>query len=149
MRCIATVLVCLFLTVNYGCSVGMAMSGKNSPNLGLIRVGASRGEVELTLGPPIKTTSIDADRRIDIYKYEVGNESSAGRAAGHAVMDLLTLGLWEIVGTPIEGFQGEEHNLSIAYGKDDKVISINSIAPVVVAKPTLDKSSYDLGTESC
>ena len=46
--------------------------------------------------------------RVDLYEYEIGNKPSAGRAIGHGVMDILTLGLWEIIGTPIEGFQGEK-----------------------------------------
>jgi hypothetical protein len=33
------------------CSVGMALSGSENPDLGAIKVGASRGEVELHLGP--------------------------------------------------------------------------------------------------
>jgi len=115
----------LFIFLN-GCSVGMAMSGKQQPNLGMIQVGASRGEVELTLGSPIDTVTLRDGNRMDVYAYEIGNEPSAGRAAGHAVMDLLTLGLWEIVGTPVEASTGNKKLLNIAYDKDDRVLSINS-----------------------
>ena len=135
--------------VNLGCSVGMAMSGKNNPNLGMIRKGASRDEVELTLGPPIKTVSIDAGRRLDVYSYQIGNEASAGRATGHAVMDLLTLGLWEIVGTPIEANQGDEYELSITYDKDDRVESINQAAKISPTPQTAKKESCDSTIESC
>jgi len=114
---------------NYGCSVGMAMSGKDDPNMALIRVGASRGEIELTLGPPINTVSIEAGRRIDVYEYEIGNEPSAGRAIGHGIMDVLTLGIWEVVGTPIEGFQGTRYQIQLTYDEQDKVIAINQAAP--------------------
>jgi len=31
-----------------------------------------------------------------------GGEPSTARAIGHGVMDVLTFGVWEIVGTPIE-----------------------------------------------
>ncbi len=102
------------------------MSGKESPNLGMIQVGASRGEVELTLGSPIDTVTLSDGNRMDVYAYEIGNAPSAGRAAGHAVMDLLTLGLWEIVGTPVEASTGNKKLLNIAYDKDDRVLSINS-----------------------
>ena len=64
-----------------------------------------------------------------MYEYEVGNEPSAGRAAGHAIMDLLTLGLWEIVGTPIEASQGDTFNLMLRYDERDTVIAVNSVAP--------------------
>ena len=88
-----------------GCSVGMAMSGKKQPELGAVRVGATRGEIELQLGAPIEVRE-ENGHRVDIYEYEIGNEPSAGRAIGHGVMDVLTLGIWEVVGTPVEGFQG-------------------------------------------
>jgi len=122
----------LIVFIGSGCSVGMAMSGKNNPNLGMVQVGASRGEIELTLGPPVKIVTLENNNRMDVYEYEIGNEPSAGRATGHAVMDLLTLGLWEIVGTPVEAFQGDKHVLNIIYDKDDKVVSVNR--PIVKNK---------------
>jgi len=47
------------------CSVGMAMSGSRNPDLGAIKVGASRGEVELQLGSPIRSASLDNGARSD------------------------------------------------------------------------------------
>jgi hypothetical protein len=108
------------------CSVGMALSGKNNPDLGAIRVGAARGEVELHLGPPIQSASLDDGLRADLYEYQIGNEPSAGRAIGHGVMDVLTLGLWEVVGTPIEGVQGETYHATITYDRTDKVVDIKT-----------------------
>jgi hypothetical protein len=108
------------------CSVGMAISGSQNPDLGAVKVGASRGEVELQLGSPVRSASLDDGARADIYEYEIGNEPSAGRAVGHGVMDVLTLGLWEIVGTPIEGFQGEKHQATITYDQNDRVVNIKT-----------------------
>ncbi len=116
----------ILLLILEGCSVGMAMSGKEEPNLGMVQVGASRGEVELTLGSSGKVVTLDDGNRMDVYEYEIGNKPSAGRAAGHAVMDLLTLGLWEVVGTPIEAFQGDKRILHLIYDKDDRVLKINT-----------------------
>ncbi len=106
----------------------MAMSGKRQPDLGTIRVGATRGEVELQLGAPVEISEKDG-RRVDIYEYEIGNEPSAGRAIGHGVMDALTLGIWEVVGSPIEGFQGEKRRLIITYDDADLVTKIRTSAP--------------------
>ena len=124
-------LIAALLTVSIcvpvqACSVGMAMSGSENPDLGAIKVGASRGEVELHLGTAIKTTPLPDGGRADVYAYEIGNEPSAGRAVGHGVMDVLTLGIWEVVGTPIEAFQGETYHATITYDASDKVADIKT-----------------------
>lgn len=116
---------CLFMA---GCSVGMAMSGKKEPQLGAVRAGATRGEVELQLGHAVEAHE-ENGRRVDIYEYEIGNEPSAGRAIGHGVMDVLTLGLWEVAGTPIEGMQGEKKRLAVTYDDQDIVTHVGSVAP--------------------
>lgn len=42
-------------------------------------------------------------KKWDIWRFKQGYSGGAkvGRAAGHAVMDVFTLGLWEVVGTPV------------------------------------------------
>jgi hypothetical protein len=107
-------------------SVGMALSGDENPDLGAIRIGSQRGEIELHLGAPVQSVSLEDGRRADIYEYQNGNEPSAGRAIGHGMMDLLTLGLWEVVGTPIEGVQGKTYHATITYDRDDKVVEIKT-----------------------
>ena len=115
--------VLLSVVFSSGCSVGMAMSGKKEPNLSQVKVGASRSEVELQLGQPSQIGSLEDGKRIDIYDYEIGNEPSAARAIGHGVLDVLTIGLWEVIGTPIEAYQGDKYRLQITYDKDDKVLA--------------------------
>ncbi|MCO6442420.1 MAG: membrane lipoprotein lipid attachment site-containing protein [Nitrococcus mobilis] len=107
-----------------GCSVGMAMSGKSTPDLGVVKQNASRGEVELQLGPPVRVSTMDNGHVLNVYEYQVGNDPSAGRAAGHAVMDVLTLGIWEVIGTPIEGFQGDKRRVQIEYDENDRVVNV-------------------------
>ena len=119
-RKFALVLLAVALGLS-GCSVGMAMHGKETPNLSAVKVGSTRGEVELILGAPVQSATTETGTRLDTYEYEVGNDPSAGRAIGHGVMDVLTLGLWEVVGTPIEGFQGTKYRVQLEYGPDDRV----------------------------
>ena len=125
--------ICFLFSIA-GCSVGMALSGKKEPNLGAFRAGSTRGEVELQLGSPVDTVTRPDGGRTDIYEYQLGNEPSTGRAIGHGVLDLLTLGLWEIVGTPIEAIGITEKRVMIIYDKDDRVLAINQ-APVPKAEP--------------
>lgn len=124
----ATSWVCLsaIVVLLQGCSVGMALSGDENPDLGAVRVGATRGEVEMHLGSPVQSATLAGGRRADTYEYEIGDEPSAGRAIGHGVMDVLTLGLWEIVGTPIEGVQGERYRATLTYGENDTVEDIKT-----------------------
>ncbi len=112
----------LFLSA---CSVGMAMSGHPDPNIGVLSIGQSRDIVLLNLGQPSQTLATESGRT-DVFRLQRGNRQSTGRAVGHAVMDLLTLGIWEVVGTPIEGFTGEEFTLTIEYDPEDKVKKITT-----------------------
>ena len=78
------------------------------------------------LGPPVQTSTQPDGTVISTYEYEIGNEPSAGRAVGHAAMDVLTLGVWEIVGTPIEGVTGDKYRAIITYGADNRVANIST-----------------------
>ena len=109
-----------------GCSVGMAMSGKPDPNISALAVGQSRDIVVLNLGQPTKTLLAD-NKRTDVFELERGNQQSIGRATGHAVMDLLTLGGWELIGTPIEGVAGDTITLQIEYDEENTVKSVKTV----------------------
>jgi hypothetical protein len=129
-----------------GCSVGMAMSGKEDPNLGAFRVGSTRGEVELQLGRPLASVTNPEGSRSDVYEYEIGNKPSPGRAIAHGVMDVLTLGLWEVVGTPIEAFQGEKYRMTVRYDAQDRVVAINqSPVPAQPAAAPVDAAQAAQG----
>ena len=123
-RAAAAVLVLALPPVLSGCSVGMALHGEREPNLAVCRVGATQGEIELELGPPTSITSVEGGGTQCTYEYQIGNEPSAGRAALHAGMDVLTLGIWELVGTPTEAIQGEDFQLIVTYGPEGKAQNI-------------------------
>ncbi len=116
---------CAICSILMSCAVGMALHGKKEPNLGAIQVGQDRSLVIMNLGQPIQTIA-EEGKRIDIFELQFGNEPSAGRALGHGAMDVLTLGAWEVIGTPIEGFSGSKQKLMIEYDENDKVKTITS-----------------------
>lgn len=109
-----------------GCSVGMALSGKPEPNLAACQVGASVHQIEAQLGPPTQVTDLPDGGRVCTYEYELGNQPSPGRAVAHGVMDVLTYGLWEVVGTPIESLTGAKYQMTVTYDKDGKAQQITS-----------------------
>jgi hypothetical protein len=110
-----------------GCAVYMAATGDQQPNLSNVHRGASRGEVEMALGQPKTLTTTDDGGTAATYEYVRGNEPSAGRAIGHGVLDILTVGIWEAVGTPIEATnQGDKVTVDVHYDADGNATSVAS-----------------------
>jgi hypothetical protein len=104
----------------------MAVSGEPAPDLAACRVGAERGDIERALGAPTRVESTSEGGVACTYRYEVGDEPSPGRAIAHAGLDVLTLGLWEIVGTPVEAVQGDEFEMQVVYDADGKAETITT-----------------------
>jgi hypothetical protein len=104
------------------CSVGMALHGEKQPNLSVLRVGAEKPQIEAELGPPESEAPLPDGRTRRTYLFETGNESSARRAAAHAALDVLTFGLWELTGTPLEidAAQGREMQAVVTYDATGK-----------------------------
>lgn len=81
----------------------------------------------MALGQPKAISTDDQGNTNATYEYTVGNQPSAGRAVGHAVLDVLTIGIWEVVGTPIEAFnQGQKVQVNVRYNAEGEVMSIQS-----------------------
>jgi len=108
------------------CSVGMAISGDENPNLAVCTEGSTRLEIERELGAPKTTELYDDGTYQCTYEYELGDEPSAGRAAGHAALDVLTFGIWEIAGTPTELSMGDRFELTVVYGEDGVAQEVTS-----------------------
>ncbi len=117
-----------------GCSVFMAATGSKTPNLSVLQVGAHRGTVELELGPPTKISINDSTGATTaVYEYWTGDDPDTGRAILHGALDVLTLGLWEVIGTPAEMIaSGEQHSVTVSYDRAQRVISVNN--PVFVRR---------------
>jgi len=109
------------------CSVGMAISGKEDPDLRVVRIGATRADVESQLGKPVQTASLEQGMIAGAYSYQTGNAPSMARAFGHAIADLVTLGLWELAGTPIERGHEEKRHLVVWYDDAGKVIATRTL----------------------
>ena len=114
----------LSLLLLSACSVAAALDGAREPDMAVIRKGSHREEIENELYKVVDTIENKDGTETVVYEYEVGNEPSAIRAGGHAVMDLMTLGLWEVVGTPIELSQGELQRVTVIYDKNDIAKSV-------------------------
>ena len=113
-----------------GCSVFMAATGDKDPNFAVLQVGASRGVVELELGTAVEQHVARDGTTTCIYEYTIGNEPSGGRAVAHGVMDVLTLGLWEVIGTPVELIIPDHHRITVVYAPNQTVLAVNEPVPV-------------------
>jgi len=123
---LAVALSALVLT---GCSVAMALSGHPEPNFDAFAVGSSRKQVEIQLGTPVSTTKLESGKREDTYRFETGNAPNGHRAMMNVYIDLVTIGLWELPGTIIEAMMGEEHETTIVYSADNRVLEIKGYRP--------------------
>ena len=122
-NCARLAVILAMLPCAGGCAVVMAVNGAKDPDVSALAVGQDRAVILATLGPPEKTYA-KVGNRVDVFKLTRGDEPSAGRALAHGVMDLLTLCIWEVVGTPIEAVQGEEFHVSVEYDSDDRVVRL-------------------------
>ena len=110
-----------------GCSVGMALSGDENPDLTVCRVGSQKSDIDRQLGPPTSVRTLPEGGQTCTYEYEIGDEPSAGRAVAHGAMDVLTFGLWEVVGTPVEALQGQKYQMTVTYDAEGKAKEISTI----------------------
>ena len=120
-------LVCLLVS---GCSVGMAMSGQEQKDTSILFPGAPRQVVIAKLGPPETSVKDKDGNYVDSYVIVKGNAPSTGRAVAHGALDVVTLGLWEVVGTPMEMGAGREDvsRVIIYYDATEKIRDLQKIA---------------------
>lgn len=120
------ILTLLAVTSLSGCAVFMAAKQPDKKDLDLMRVGMHRNVLISEFGKPISVNEIDG-KKTEIYRFidGYGTGAKVGRAVGHAAADVFTLGLWEVVGTPVEGeFDGDSTSYQVSYDKDNIVTSV-------------------------
>lgn len=130
-RCVRLCAVPLLALLLAGCSV--AMSSNRSTYKGdasAFSVGAERTLIEATFGPPERSTPMADGRTQVTYRLDPKAHTEGARSAaiyGHLVMDVLTLGLWEVVGTPLEiAARDQLVSYVLVYGPDQKVQSVST-----------------------
>lgn len=106
-----------------GCAVYMAAKGRPEPiALGTV-IGEDRNKMITSFGPPKE--SVDSDGgRVEVYEYKSGTQPAPWRAVVHGILDLSSLGLWEVVGTPIEMAQSGKERITVEYDESGKVVNI-------------------------
>lgn len=136
------------LGANTGCSVVMAAKQPDEKNIDLFVKGTPRDNLLAEFGPPISSEIRDG-KKTEIFKFIQGYSggAKAGRALFHGAADVFTLGLWEVVGPPIEGsFDGDEMAFKVIYDASDRV---EEVVTLLAPKPAPPEEDCDSATESC
>ena len=109
-----------------GCSVAMAAKQPGRKNVDVMSQGMPRNMVLAELGQPITAEKKDG-KRVDVFSFVQGYRKGVrvGRTLAHGTADVLTLGLWEVVGTPTEAtFDGKPIAFEVTYDAHDRVETV-------------------------
>jgi hypothetical protein len=126
----AAALALVVLFFSSGCSVVMESTRPTPVDMSQFAVGESRLQIVETLGAPTATVKqSEGDQSCDVYKLYTHGPGGVGKgaiAATEAVADVFTLGLAEVVSSPIEGgTRNAKHTVTMCYDKDGKLVSQN------------------------
>ena len=120
-----TALLILLVSIS-GCSVFMAAKQPEKKDVSLLKEGTSRAMLISEFGAPLISEYRDG-KRFEIFKFTQGYSTGAkaGRAFLHGAANVVTLGLWELVGTPTEiTFSGDDMAFQVRYDENDIVDEI-------------------------
>jgi hypothetical protein len=109
-----------------GCAVYMAANQPEKKDIGVLKPGTPRNALIAEFGAPVQSTSKDGNKS-DIFTFTQGYSGleRGGRAVLHGAADVFTLGLWEVIGTPIEGYaNGTKISIEVLYDRDDRVAKV-------------------------
>ncbi len=114
-----------------GCSVYMSANRQSyKGDSSVIQVGADRAKIEATLGAPNVQMGLPDGRTRVVYKIDpnAADATLKGAATGfNFAADVLTIGLWEIVATPVELASADKiTNYLITYGTDNRVETLET-----------------------
>ncbi len=133
-----------------GCSAIMAASTPRPKDMNVLLVGTPRSEVLKEFGEP-EQTGVHDRKRVDTFRFKQGEQDNQklGRAALHAGMDLITFGIWEIVGTPLEIMSIQpETTVDVTYDEWDRVEFVGP-AGIHWAKAGATKEDFQRDTYEC
>lgn len=117
----------IFLTTSLiflnNCATEQALNQPIKKDLSVFDLGTDRELVLLEIGSPAETLEEDG-QKVDLFSFVqgYGKGTRMARATGHLTAEIATLGLWGIIGTPIEQeFNGTVLGYKIYYDENDKV----------------------------
>ena len=112
------------------CAVYMAANQPDAKNTSLFMNGTDRHQLLAEFGNPQFTEIDDDGKKREVFVFTQGYSAGTkfGRAIFHGAADFFTLGLWEIIATPLEGyFDGNKKAFEVIYDANGKIEHISPI----------------------
>jgi hypothetical protein len=106
-----------------GCSPVLASKQPSRRDVELLSPGVPRNLVLAELGQPVATETKDG-RRVEVFSFVQGYRKGVkvARTIGHSAADVMTLGLWEVVGTPTEAtLNGHRVAYEVTYDASERI----------------------------
>ena len=106
-----------------GCSPVLASKQPSRRDVDLLSPGVPRNLVLAELGQPVAAETRDG-RRVEVFSFVQGYRKGVrvARTIGHGAADVMTLGLWEVVGTPTEAtLNGHRVAYEVTYDASDRI----------------------------
>jgi hypothetical protein len=118
----------LFLAVAgvSGCTVHQALQGEPGQDLTTLRPGMTRSQLEAIVGKSDREWTTSEGVRYRLYRYDAGIPPSADQAGANVLMDVLSVGLFElfVLADPALQPGHELQDLAVSYDRNDVVIGI-------------------------
>jgi hypothetical protein len=128
----ALTIVSLASLASPGCSPVMEATRPTPVDTSQFAAGESRVQVVEAIGAPTANVK-NTDKSCDVYKLYTRGSGGVGKgviAAGEGAADVVTLGLAEVLFTPLEaGTRNAKHTVTFCYDKDEKLVSFNDAPP--------------------
>jgi len=114
-----------------GCSVYMAAHQPTKKDVSLFRVGTPRDALIAEFGVPV-TSGVKDGKKYEIYRFTQGYTEGAktARALAEGTADVFTLGVSEVVTTPVESLaDGNLMVYEVTYDSNDCVDQVTNLTP--------------------
>ena len=125
IKSLSKIVLCAVISLNTGCAAVMATKQPTKKDLSIFNKGVDRSLIIAEIGAPI-TSEFKNGKRYEIYTFMQGysKANKISRAVWHGAADVVTFGLWEIIGTPTESaFNGKKTSYEMIFDADDHLES--------------------------
>lgn len=144
---IGTLLLGLVCASASGCAAMKATQQPPKRDMAVLNQGVPRTHVIAELGAPVWSDHYHNGYTVDVFSFKQGYKKStkAARALVHGAADVVTVGLWEVVGIPAETMiDGTDVQLEVHYGPQqtvERVVVIKGEKAVNPPKPPFSFAS--------